>query len=83
MAEDKAYQAVVEKIITDGRHGAYAVARCQELSAVTFSLDSPVWQEGDWPEPGMCVVLSKIRKKRAGWCAKSARYLIPSDQELP
>lgn len=81
MADD-VYQAVVEKIIPKGRHGPYVVARCQDLGVVTFSLDPPVWQEGDLPEPGMCVVLSKIRKKRAGWCAKSVRFVKPYDQSV-
>ena len=73
------YQAVVEKIISDGNHGPYAVARCQELGCITFSLDPKVWQEDDLPEPGICVVLSKIRKKRAGWRAQIGRFLMPSD----
>lgn len=81
MTEGKSYQAVVEKVIPDGKHGPYAVARSQELGSVTFSLDPKVWKEDDWPEPGTCVMLSTIRKKRAGWRAKSGRYVKPSDDE--
>jgi len=74
------YQVVIQKIIKNGRHGPYAVARYQGLGSITFSLDSSVWQEDDWPDPGMCVILTKIRKKRAGWCAKSGRFVKPSDE---
>ena len=83
MAEGKSYQAVVEKIIRNGRHGPYAVARSEEIGNVTFSLDPEVWREDDWPEPGMYVVLSQIRKKRAGWRAKHGRFIVPSDEERP
>lgn len=76
------YQAVVDKIIPRGRHGPYAVARCQDLGMVTFSLDPPVWQEGEYPELGTYVVLSKIRKKRAGWRAQSGRFVTPFDEKV-
>jgi hypothetical protein len=79
--EKKGYQAVVEKIIPGGKHGPYAVARSDELGSVTFSLDKDVWQEGDWPEAGTCVMLSQIRKKRAGWRAQHGRYVEPSDEQ--
>lgn len=81
MANDISYRAVVEKIIPSGRHGPYVVARSEELGSVTFSLDPEVWQETDVPEPGMYVVLSRIRRKRAGWRAKHGRYLEPSDEQ--
>ena len=81
MAEEKIYQAIVGKIIPHGRHGPYAVAHCDELSSVTFSLNLPVWQEGEWPEAGTYVLLSQIRKKRAGWLAKSGRFLRPFDEQ--
>ena len=76
------YQAIVGKIIPKGRHGPYAVAHCQEFGAVTFSLDLPVWQEEGWPESGMYVVLSQVRKKRAGWRAKSVRFAALFDQNV-
>ncbi len=81
MASEKSYQAIVEKIILDGRHGPFAVASSKELGSVTFSLDQSVWEEADQPEPGMFVVLSQIRKKRAGWRAKHGRFLTPSDEQ--
>lgn len=83
MSNNVDYQVVVEKIIPDGKHGPYAVARSQELESVTFSLDSKVWHEKDWPEPGMYVVLSQIRKKRAGWRATHGRFIEPSDEQQP
>ena len=83
MANDRGYQAVVEKIIHGGKHGPYAVARCDELDSITFSLDGNVWQEKDWPEPGMYVMLSEVRKKRAGWRAQNGRFIEPSDDQQP
>jgi hypothetical protein len=83
MEDVRGYHSVVEKIIHDGKHGPYAVARCEELGSITFSLDASVWQGSDWPEPGMCVVLSKMRKKRAGWRATYGRFMEPSDEQHP
>lgn len=80
--EKENYQAVVEKIIRDGSHGPYAVARSPGLKgSITFSLDASVWQEEDWPEPGMYVVLTSLRKKRAGWRAKHGRFVKPSEEQ--
>ena len=79
MADDIEYSAVVDKIIGDGKHGPYAVAFSDELGYITFSLDPEVWQEKKFPDPGMCVLLSQIRKKRAGWRAETGRYVRPSD----
>jgi len=81
MASDKSYRAMVEKVIKDGPHGPYAVASSEELGSITFSLEPPVWQEDDYPEPGTEVVLSKIIKKRAGWRARLGRYVTPSDEQ--
>jgi len=78
--DDDDYQAIVEKVISNGRHGPYAVARSKGL-LITFSLDKSVWQEDDWPDPGSCVILTKIRKKRAGWRASSGRFVKPSDEQ--
>jgi len=79
--EEKEYQATVDKVIVDGKHGSYGVARCKELGIVTFSLDKKVWQEEDSPEPGTCIILSKIRKKRLGWRAEIARFVTPLDEQ--
>ena len=81
MANEKSYQAIVEKIIRNGRHGPYAVAHSKELDSITFSLDRLVWQEDDWPEPGMYVMLTQVRRKRAGWRANRGRFVIPSDEQ--
>ena len=70
---------VVEKVILDGQHGPYAVAKDDRLGSVTFSLSPDVWREKRWPEPGIEVVLEDFRKKRAGWRAMSARFLRPED----
>lgn len=80
MASNQGYQAVVEKIIRGGKHGPYAVARTEEIGLVTFSLDGNVWQEKDWPEPGMYVMLSQVRKKPAGWRAQHGRFMQPFDE---
>ena len=82
MSNEKEYRAIVEKIIDKGQHGPYAVAKGKELDNITFSLKSPVWEEEDWPEPGMYVVLSRVRKKRAGWRANRGRFLKPSDESI-
>jgi len=81
MTIETAYQALVEKIFNTGPHGPYAVARNDVLHSVTFSLTPDVWQEKDYPDAGLYVILSQIRRTRAGWRAKSARYLTPSDEQ--
>jgi len=73
------YLAIVEKLILDGKHGPYAVAKSEKIGAVTFALDSSVWLEKCMPDEGICVMLSDLRKKRAGWRAMSARFQRPSD----
>ncbi|KKT00844.1 MAG: hypothetical protein UW07_C0010G0028 [Candidatus Nomurabacteria bacterium GW2011_GWF2_43_8] len=83
MADDRGYQAVVEKIISDGTHGPYAVARSEKLGSITFSLNGNVWEERDWPEPGTYVMLFQVRKKRAGWRAQHGRFFEPSDDRQP
>ncbi|MDP3985185.1 MAG: hypothetical protein Q8P82_00315 [bacterium] len=81
MSDEKSYRAVVDKVV-NGKHGAYAVTRADGLKgSVTFSLDETVWQSGDRPEPGTLVLLSMIRKKRAGWRAQRARVIGPSDEQ--
>ncbi len=82
MAPEKCYQAVVQQVIQNGKHGPYAVATCDGFNQpITFSLDSKVWQEDESPEPGMFVMLSKLRKKRAGWRAQIGRFVKPSDDQ--
>lgn len=81
--EENECRAIVEKIITNGRHGPYAVARREEngaLETITFSLNSPSWNE-DYPDPGTYVILSDIRKKRNGWRAMHGRFMRPSDEK--
>ena len=73
-------QAIVEKSITDGKHGPYAVASSKSFGLITFSLAPPVWNESIWPEGGSVVVLSGITKKRAGWRANSARFWQLADE---
>lgn len=79
MPNTKSYSAVVEKVIDKGKHGAYVVARTEDLGVVTFALDKDVWREEHQPEPGDRVLLSQVIQKRAGWRAKQARALNPSD----
>lgn len=80
MPSAKSYTAVVQNVVPRGRHGPYAVAKSDEVGLITFSLDSPVWEEEDWPDPGSYVVLTRVRKKRAGWRAQRGRFLDPSDE---
>jgi len=79
--EETVLTAVVEKIVHNGKHGPYAVSSSEEVGLVTFSLRPEVWQENNLPERGSIVVLSEIRKKRAGWRANSGRFFRPSDQK--
>ena len=78
--KEREYMAVIEKIVKDGKHGPYAVARSDEIGLITFALNEKVWKEKDIPEPGMIVFLSEVRKKRAGWRALIGRYMCPSDE---
>lgn len=81
MARETAYHAIIDKVVTNGKHGPYAVARSDELGVITFSLDPKVWEEKRWPTSGTCVVLSQVTKKRAGWRAEQGRFFRPSDQQ--
>ena len=83
MTQNESYRAIVEKVITEGRHGPYAVARSDQIGSITFSLDRKVWQEEEWPDTGTCVILMRVRQKRAGWRAEFGRYVIPSDEVKP
>lgn len=82
MPEKDVVQAVVQKVYPDGRHGPYAIATVESLGSITFSLEGSVWDEEDVPEPGEIVMLSKLRKKRAGWKAMFGRRYRPSDEKL-
>jgi len=75
------YRAVVQKIVSNGKHGPFAVAGSEELGSVTFSLSATVWKGEQWPETGTYVVLSQVMKKRAGWRANHGRLLKPSDEK--
>lgn len=76
-------KAVVQKVIRDGKHGPFAVATSEQLEgSVTFSLEPTVWREQDWPEEGMMVFLGELRRKRAGWRAKTGRFWKPSDEQI-
>ena len=78
----EAYKAVVQRVIRDGAHGPYAVASSIQLDgSVTFSLEPTVWVEDELPEEGVVVLLSDIRRKRAGWRAKKGRLFRPSDEQ--
>ncbi len=79
MSQDQSVQAIVHKIVMDGKHGPYAVASNDELGSVTFALTDAVWPEDDHPELGEIVRLSKLRKKRAGWRSMEARRPRPSE----
>jgi hypothetical protein len=84
MARDQTYRAVVQRIIRDGPHGPFAICTLSgnvAVGSVTFSLDSHVWPEQIWPEPGTLVVVSDVVKKRAGWRAHSARFVRLSDEQ--
>ena len=75
------YEAMVEKVIANGKHGSYAVATHKKLGKITFSLDHKVWKEKETPDAGSLVILQSVRKKRAGWRAKQARFFTPEDQQ--
>lgn len=82
MPVEQTYRAIVQKVIVHGPHGPYAVATSDNLEgSVTFSLRPSVWQEKSWPERGTVVVLSDIRRKRAGWRAQLGRFMRPSDKQ--
>ena len=74
-------QAIVQKVIHEGRHGPYAVALSEDERRInfTFSLLSPIWNEETFPESGTFVILTVLSKKRSGWRANGARFLKPAD----
>ena len=75
-------KAIVQKVVLEGNHGPFAVATSENIDgSITFSLEPTVWQKDEWPEQGMIVILSKLRKKRAGWRAKKGWFLKPSDEQ--
>lgn len=76
-------RAIVQKIILNGKHGPYAIAKAEIIGSITFSLEKGVWSEKQLPERGMVVILSTLRKKRAGWRALNGRFLQPSDEQQP
>lgn len=77
-----AVRAVVQKVVPSGNHGPFAVATSEQIEgSITFSLEPTIWQEDEWPEQGTVVLLGKLRKKRAGWRAKTGRFFRPSDEQ--
>lgn len=78
----QAIKAVVQKVIGEGKHGAFVVATSETINgSITFSLEPTVWQDDEWPEEGAVVYLTKLRKKRAGWRAKQGRHWLLSDEQ--
>ena len=76
-------KAIVQKVIRDGKHGSFAVATSDQFEgSVTFSLEPTVWKEDEWPEEGVMVFLGKLRRKRAGWRAKTGRFWKLSDEQM-
>lgn len=77
-----AVKAIVQKIVPEGKHGPFAFATCEHLDgSITFALESRVWEESEWPEEGMMVLLGDIRQKRAGWRAEQGRFWRLSDEQ--
>ncbi|MEX1014633.1 MAG: hypothetical protein WDZ80_05740 [Candidatus Paceibacterota bacterium] len=70
------------KATSEGEYGMFAIALSDKVKgSITFSLNNDVWQDNSFPEKGTIVVLSELRKKKAGWRAKSARFLTPDDEK--
>lgn len=81
MTHEQQYQGIVDRIVSKGPHGPYAMAKVESLALrVTFSLKKEVWQERIWPERGTVVVLSEVIRKRAGWRAQHVRFFRPDDE---
>jgi hypothetical protein len=75
--------AVVQKIEDNGKNPGYVVTTSEKIiGSITFSLDNDIWKENANPKAGEIVVLSQLRKKRAGWRALNARFYRPSDEEI-
>ena len=75
-----AVQAVVQKVVLDGKHGPYVVTTSTQVEgSITFSLDGSVWQERGIPSLGSFVLLLDLVKKQAGWRAMYGRFVRPSD----
>ena len=83
MNDKKLIVARVHTIVLEGKHGPYAAACSIEQGFqgeyITFSLESPVWNESSWPEPGHDVVLDNLTHKKSGWRAGFARFLRPAN----
>src|SRR3989344_4808606 len=71
-------KAIVRKVFRKSPRGPFAVAtpvdRPDIDGSVTFSFEPTVWDSDTLPEAGSAVLLGKLRKKRAGWRAKEARF---------
>ncbi len=69
----------VAKVLPGTNH-RYGVVHLSDIEKpVTFSIDSPVWEEDTAPVVGAQVVLSDIRKMDGGWRAFKARFYRPED----
>lgn len=79
--DNDSYEAVVQSVISKGKHGPYAVALVDGIGSVTFALTPPTWNEKRLPDRGTSVVLSELTRKRAGWRASVARFFKPSDEK--
>lgn len=72
----------VVRHVAQGKHGPYAVAHNDSLKgSITFALSKPCWNETSEPKSGELVVLSNLRRKRAGWRALKARFYQPTDEQ--
>ncbi len=85
MNKNTLIEAVVERVVR-GQHGRFVVTIAKGFTnSVTFSLIDGVWQEDEDPEPGICVILSDIRKKHVRnydqWRAYKARFFRIEDEK--
>ena len=80
--DNKSYTAIVQKAFASGPHGPFAKASSEDLGTITFSFGPSVWKESRLPEEGDIVVLSEVRRKRAGWRAENGRFFKPSDEQI-
>lgn len=78
-------QAVVEKVVPEGKRGSYVVTRSEIIDDGTITFSEDAWEPDSLefvplPEPRTIVVLTGLFKTPAGWRARKARLLRPEDQ---
>ena len=79
---DPQVRAVVVDVVRPEDKAPYAVTRREDTDElVTITLQKRYWREGDDPESGDTVLLSKFRKTGKGWRAMSGRFFRPSDEQ--